>query len=144
MAGQFVLCLNRQGKIRLEKWYNDTSLEERGPIIGKVFQCVQNHVRKDTSNIIPFEYKYKLVFKQYNGLFVIIGIEESDNELVFLQSIPVFIKVLDTYFDTVSEMDLIFEFPILYKVLNLMFYKGEIIELNQDKLLTKLKEISVD
>lgn len=144
MAGQFILCLNRQGKIRLEKWYNGTSLEERGPIIGKVYQAIQNHIRKETSNIILFKYRYKLVFKQYNGLFVIIGIEENDNELVFLESIPVFIKVLDIYFETVSEMDLIFEFPILYKTLDLMFYKGEVIELNQDKILTKLKQISVN
>ena len=55
----------------------------------------------------------KLVFRRYAGLYFIVGIDHTDNELAYLEVIHLFVECLDDYFGTVCELDLVYTF---YKV----------------------------
>ena len=55
----------------------------------------------------------KLVFRRYAGLYFIIGLDQTDNELAYLEVIHLYVECLDDYFGTVCELDLVYTF---YKV----------------------------
>jgi hypothetical protein len=52
----------------------------------------------------------KLVYKRYAGLYFVLMIDPTDNELAALESIHLFVEILDLYFHSVCELDLIFNF----------------------------------
>lgn len=144
MAAQFILCLNRQGKVRLSKWYIDVDIIEQRKKINKIHKIIQqSQLKMQIDNYLQFDQCYKLVFKKYNGLYFIICILSTDNETLYLQSIPLFVQLLDSYFDTVSELDLIFNFYKMYRVLDQIYVNGEIISTNKDKILVNLKLIDL-
>ncbi len=53
---------------------------------------------------------YKIVYRRYAGLFFTLCVDTSDNELLFLEAIHLFVEILDHYFQNVCELDLVFNF----------------------------------
>jgi AP-2 complex subunit sigma-1 len=53
---------------------------------------------------------YKLVYRRYAGLFFTIAVDINDNELVYLETIHLFVELLDKYFSKVCELDIVFNF----------------------------------
>ncbi|KAJ7406067.1 AP-4 complex subunit sigma-1 [Willisornis vidua] len=50
------------------------------------------------------EYKdFKLVYRQYAALFVVVGIDQTENEMAVYELIHNFVEVLDKYFSRVAE-----------------------------------------
>ena len=54
--------------------------------------------------------QYKVVYRRYAGLFFSLCVDVSDNELAHLESIHLFVEVLDHFFSNVCELDLVFNF----------------------------------
>lgn len=54
-----------------------------------------------------------MVYRRYAGLYFCLCVDPSDNELAALEAIHLFVEVLDMYFKSVCELDLVFYF---YKV----------------------------
>ena len=63
----------------------------------------------------------------------------NDNELAMLEAIHLFVEVLDEYFKSVCELDLVFNFHKAYLVLDEMFLAGEIQETSRFVILKKLQ-----
>ncbi len=58
-----------------------------------------------------FQYRtYKVIYRKYAGLYFSLCIDVSDNELVLLEAIHLFVEILDHYFENVCELDLVFNF----------------------------------
>ncbi len=53
---------------------------------------------------------YKIVYRRYAGLYFSVGINVSDNELLALETIHLFVELLDMYFSNVCELDIVFNF----------------------------------
>ena len=53
---------------------------------------------------------YKLIYRRYAGLFFTIGVDVSDNALAYLETIHLFVELLDQYFSNVCELDIVFNF----------------------------------
>ena len=53
------------------------------------------------------------MYRRYAGLFFCVCVDANDNELAYLEAIHLFVEVLDSFFDNVCELDLVFNF---YKV----------------------------
>ena len=53
---------------------------------------------------------YKLVYRRYAGLFFTIAVDSTDNELAYLETIHLFVELLDKYFSNVCELDIVFNF----------------------------------
>lgn len=53
---------------------------------------------------------YKVIYRRYAGLFFSLCVDLNDNELVYLESIHLFVEILDHFFSNVCELDLVFNF----------------------------------
>lgn len=49
-----------------------------------------------------------VVYRRYAQLFLIVGVESSDNELGVLEVIQLFVEVLEKYFKGANELDIMF------------------------------------
>jgi hypothetical protein len=54
--------------------------------------------------------EHKLVFRRYAHLFFIMCIDEGDNELAVLEAIHLFVEILDNFFKSVTELDIVLNF----------------------------------
>ena len=88
----------------------------------------------------PLQFRnYKVVYRRYAGLYFCVCVDSNDNELAYLEAIHLFVEILDTYFQNVCELDLVFNFYKVYSILDEVFLAGEIMETNKRLVLTRLK-----
>ena len=64
------------------------------------------------------------MYKRYASLFFCCAIEESDNELITLEVIHRYVEILDKYFGSVCELDIIFNFEKAYFILDEFLIAG--------------------
>jgi len=92
----FILLFSRQGKLRLQKWYEAKEMEE-APL------CAPLNMT----------------------LFFCFAVDRGDNELGVLEVIHRYVEVLDKYFGSVCELDIIFNFEKAYFILDELILGGE-------------------
>lgn len=145
---RFFLLQNRQGKTRLSKWYvppptqtqsgTTTSAElEKVRIEAEVHRLVTARDKKYT-NFIEYN-SYKLIYRRYAGLFFTIAVDVSDNELSYLETIHLFVELLDSYFSNVCELDIVFNFNKVYSILDEFMLAGELEETSKREILDRVK-----
>lgn len=144
---RFFLLQNRQGKTRLSKWYvdppismtggNSTSELEKVRIESEVHRLVTARDKKYT-NFIEYN-NYKLIYRRYAGLFFTIAVDVMENELSYLETIHLFVELLDSYFSNVCELDIVFHFNKVYSILDEFMLAGEIEETSKREILDRVK-----
>lgn len=119
--------INRQGKIRLTKWYSHSySTAERQRFLKEINNIVLTRSTK-VCNFLDWK-EFKIVYKKYASLYFICLIDQDDNELAALETMHHFVEVLDKYFNSVCELDLIFHFHKAYFVLDELLMAGYVQE----------------
>ncbi|PSS19416.1 AP-1 complex subunit sigma-1 like, partial [Actinidia chinensis var. chinensis] len=156
----FVLLISRQGKVRLTKWYSPYTQKERTKIMVMNAQLAQ--VIRELSGLILargpklcnfVEWRdLKVVYRRYASLYFCMCISQDDNELEILEVIHYYVEILDRYFGSVCELDLIFNFHKAYYILDELLIAGELQESSkktvarliaaQDSLIETAKEQS--
>lgn len=53
---------------------------------------------------------HKIIYRRYAGLFFALCVDVTDNELAYLESVHLFVEILDHFFNNVCELDLVFNF----------------------------------
>jgi AP-2 complex subunit sigma-1 len=142
---RFFLLQNRQGKTRLSKWYippptvsnNNNPEAEKVRIEAEVHRLVTARDKKYT-NFIEYN-NYKLIYRRYAGLFFTIAVDVTDNELSYLETIHLFVELLDSYFSNVCELDIVFNFNKVYSILDEFMLAGEIEETSKREILDRVK-----
>ncbi|KAI8801792.1 AP complex, mu/sigma subunit [Cladochytrium replicatum] len=134
---RFILVQNRQGKTRLSKWYVSYEDSEKTKLKAQVHKLVAGRDQKYQSNFVEFR-NYKIVYRRYAGLFFCFCVDPNDNELAYLEAIHFFVEVLDTFFQNVCELDLVFNFYKVYSILDEVFLAGEIQETSKQVILNRL------
>ncbi|KAK6253166.1 hypothetical protein QUC31_014886 [Theobroma cacao] len=104
----FVLLISRQGKVRLTKWYSPYSQKERTKVIRELSGVILARGPK-LCNFVEWR-GFKVVYKRYASLYFCMCIDQDDNELEILEIIHHYVEILDRYFGSVCELDLIFNF----------------------------------
>jgi AP-2 complex subunit sigma-1 len=61
-------------------------------------------------------------------LFFTLCVDVNDNELLYFESIHLFVELLDQFFGNVCELDLVFNFNKVYMILDEFFLAGEVQE----------------
>ncbi|XP_072123349.1 AP-4 complex subunit sigma-1 isoform X1 [Mobula birostris] len=108
---KFFLLMNRQGQVRLCRYYEPVEIQKRTLLEADVIKKCLSRTKDQCSFV---EYKdFKLVYRQYAALFVVIGIDDSENELAVYELIHNFVEVLDKYFSRVCELDVSFCFELI-------------------------------
>ena len=115
--------------------------------------------------------QYKIIYRRYAGLFftlcVVRGVpscpasarrshrsagathnsrttlsqDVTDNELVYFESIHLFVELLDQFFGNVCELDLVFNFNKVYMILDEFFLAGEVQETSKQAILHRVQEL---
>lgn len=142
---------NRQGKTRLSKWYvpppnsngggaaSMTQEAEKARIEAEVHRLVTARDKKYT-NFIEYN-NYKIIYRRYAGLFFTIAVDVQDNELSYLETIHLFVELLDAYFSNVCELDIVFNFNKVYSILDEFMLAGEIEETSKREILDRVKQL---
>ncbi|KAE8686831.1 AP-1 complex subunit sigma-2 [Hibiscus syriacus] len=127
----FVLLISRQGKVRLTKWYSTYSKKERtkcdNDILRKVIRELSGVILTRGPKLCNFvEWRgLKVVYKRYASLYFCMCIDPDGNELEILEIIHHYVEVLDRYFGSVCELDLIYNFHKAYYILDEILISGE-------------------
>jgi hypothetical protein len=69
------------------------------------------------------------------------GIDNDENELASLELIHLFVEILDRYFGSVCELDVVYNFYKVYSVLDELIIGGELIETSRMNIMKKQREI---
>ena len=107
--------------------------KEKSRSIREVSSLVLGRPQKQC-NFIEWRDK-KIVYKRYASLYFIACISKTDNELITLEKIHFFVAVLDRYFGTVCELDIIFNFHKAYYIVDELFIGGEFQECSKKEVL---------
>lgn len=135
MAIKFLLLVNKQGQTRLAKYYNATIInnEERRALEAEIVRKCLTRADKQC-NIVEHR-NYKVIYRRYASLFVLIGIDEEENELGMLEFIHCCIETLDKWFANVCELDIMFSLETTHHILDEMIMNGTIVETNKSNAL---------
>ncbi|XP_038193723.1 AP-4 complex subunit sigma-1 isoform X1 [Arvicola amphibius] len=153
---KFFLMVNRQGQTRLSKYYEHVEINKRTLLETEVIKSCLSRSSEQCSFI---EYKdFRLIYRQYAALFIVVGANDTENEMAIYEFIHNFVEVLDEYFSRVSELDVSFfrTFPMLcgkahsrcnqimfnldkvHIILDEMLLNGCIVETNRARILAPL------
>lgn len=128
--------VNKQGQTRLSKYYEHVEINKRTMLEAEV---IKNCLSRSKDQCSFIEYKdFKLVYRQYAALFVVVGINETENEMAVYELIHNFVEVLDKYFSRVSELDIMFNLDRVHIILDEMVLNGCIVETNRNRILAPL------
>lgn len=139
MAVQFLLIMNRQGRVRLARWYLNYLEDEKHTLRSKAHKMVSSRDHRNQSNFVEFEDSSKLVYRRFAGLFIILCVDVEDNDLIYLESIQLLVEVLDEYFSNVCELDIVFNFNTVYAIMDEMYLGGELQETSKTVILNRVK-----
>ncbi|KAM6462268.1 AP-4 complex subunit sigma-1 isoform 3-T5 [Liasis olivaceus] len=105
---KFFLMVNKQGQTRLSRYYEYMDLHKRAVLEAEVIKQCLSRSKEQCSFL---EYKdFKLVYRQYAALFIVVGINETENEMAVFELIHNFVEVLDKYFSRVTTLTLLMLF----------------------------------
>jgi AP-2 complex subunit sigma-1 len=110
---------------------------EKTRMEGEVHRLVTARDKKYT-NFIEYN-NYKLIYRRYAGLFFTIAVDMQDNELSYLETIHLFVELLDAYFSNVCELDIVFNFNKVYSILDEFMLAGEVEETSKREILDRVK-----
>ena len=134
---RFFLLYNKQGQRRLSKWYATAPPDaERVKIENDIHRIIVLRSKKHTNFV---EYRnIKIVYRKYAGLFFIFGVDVDDNELLAMESIHLFVELMDQYFSNVCELDIVFHFNKVYSLLDEFILAGEVQESSKKVILERM------
>lgn len=128
----FMLLFSRQGKLRLQKWFTAYPDKQKRKIVRELTSLVL--ARKPKSSAFIEWRDLKIVYKRYASLYFMATIEQEDNQLITLEIIHRYVEVLDKYFGSVCELDIIFNFEKAYFILDELILGGEIQETSKKSI----------
>ena len=131
------MLINRQGKIRLIKWYESSNIPNRLKYIKDVAITVIGRSSR-LCNFLEWG-EYKIVYKRYASLYFITLVDKDDNELIILEMIHHFVECLDRYFGSVCELDIIFNYHKAYYIIEEILAAGYIQESDKKSIIKNLQ-----
>lgn len=129
---RYLLLFSRQGKVRLQKWYSAYTDKEKKTIIRELVNTVVSRKAR-VSSFLEFR-DLKIVYKRYASLYFLAAIEPDDNQLIALEILHRYVEVLDKYFGSVCELDIIFNFEKAYYILDELLLGGVMQESGKQKM----------
>ena len=125
---------------RLSKWYVTPPEEsEQRKLEAGVNRTIILRDKNHT-NFVEYE-NMKIIYRRYAGLFFVFGMEVDDNELLLMETIHLFVELMDQFFSNVWELDIVFHFNKVYALLDEFIIAGEVQETSKKVILDRMKEL---
>uniref|UniRef100_A0A3P8V9M4 AP complex subunit sigma n=1 Tax=Cynoglossus semilaevis TaxID=244447 RepID=A0A3P8V9M4_CYNSE len=132
---QFMLLFSRQAKLRLQKWFVPLCDKEKKKISRELIQVILARKPKMCSFL---EWQDRTIV--YASLYFCCAMELQDNELITLEIIHRYVELLDKYFGSVCELDVIFNFEKTFYILDEFLLAGEAQETSKKSVLKAMEE----
>merc|ERR1711936_529062 len=126
------------GKIRLQKWYEARTDNDKKKIVRELTQLILARKPK-MCNFLEWR-NLQIVYKRYASLFFAFAIDKEANELITLEIIHRYVEVLDKYFGSVCELDIIFNFEKAYFILDELLMAGEVQDTSKKAVLSQIEQ----
>ncbi|XP_076442791.1 AP-4 complex subunit sigma-1-like [Babylonia areolata] len=134
---KFFLIVNKLGQLRLCRYYEKTEThkyrESESSIIntclrGKGKQCTVFHHEEIV-----------IIYRKYVNLCLIAGITPDENELSVLELMHNFLETLNSYFENVCELDIMYNSDRVYMILDEMIVNGAVAQTSKERILAPLQ-----
>eukprot|EP01095_Lingulamoeba_sp_RSL-Kostka_P009602 TRINITY_DN3335_c0_g4_i1.p1 TRINITY_DN3335_c0_g4~~TRINITY_DN3335_c0_g4_i1.p1 ORF type:complete len:154 (+),score=14.21 TRINITY_DN3335_c0_g4_i1:280-741(+) len=132
--------LNVNGQQRLKKWYINATEETKE----QTHYNVQKKISERSSLSLPNYFDYEgnvILYRKYQKLFFCICIEKEDNILSYMEVIHLYVTVLHSYFNPVSELDFVYNFYKCYLILDEIISGGTIMETSKIAILNHIRRM---
>ncbi|KAM3576959.1 hypothetical protein VYU27_001101 [Nannochloropsis oceanica] len=145
---KFILFVNKQGQTRLSSYYTWMSIPERVALEAEIIRKCLSRSELQCQFI---EYRgHKVIYRRYASLFFIVGVDGDDvaagggdgnaggggeNELGILEFIHALVETLDKYFESVCELDIMFNLEKAHFIVDEMVGNGYIVDTNKANVL---------
>ena len=133
-----LMLINRQGKIRLVKWFDVTQITDKYKYMRDVAVTIIGRSSR-LCNFMEWG-EYKIIYKRYASLYFITLCDKDENELIILEMLHHFVECLDRYFGSVCELDIIFNYHKAYYIIEEIIAAGYIQESDKKCILQSLKQ----
>mmetsp|Transcript_29471 Transcript_29471/g.44538 ORF Transcript_29471/g.44538 Transcript_29471/m.44538 type:complete len:160 (-) Transcript_29471:96-575(-) len=139
-----ILVINNQGKARVARFYNDVAVDRQKNIISNLFRIVSRRADDSCCCFAQDETLFgpdqKIIYRHFATLYFVFVADAAESELGVLDLIQVFVQVLDSCFENVCELDLIYHFDRVNYILDEIVMSGMVLETNAELVLTAIKE----
>mmetsp|Transcript_10272 Transcript_10272/g.23396 ORF Transcript_10272/g.23396 Transcript_10272/m.23396 type:complete len:157 (-) Transcript_10272:81-551(-) len=139
-----ILVVNNQGKARLVRFYYDVPVDRQKHILQTVYRLVSTRVDDNCCQFAEdeslFGEDHKIIYRHYATLYFIFVADSAESELGILDLIQVFVQVLDSCFENVCELDLIYHFDRVNYILDEIVMSGMVLETHADLVIQSIKE----
>ena len=113
------------------------SIAEKKKVVRELTQVILARKPK-MCNFLEWK-NLRVVYKRYASLFFAFAIDQDDNELITLEIIHRYVEVLDKYFGSVCELDIIFNFEKAYFILDELLMAGEVQDSSKKSVLKQIE-----
>ena len=142
-----VLIVNDVGKPRLVRFYDHTPLNKQSSLVQEIFSLLRVRNKED-SCFVPwktseFSGQLKIIYRHFASLYFVMVVDTAESELAILDLIQVLVQVLDSCFENVCELDLIYHFDKLHYILDELVIGGSVLESNLDSITNAIRETSL-
>mmetsp|Transcript_2623 Transcript_2623/g.2921 ORF Transcript_2623/g.2921 Transcript_2623/m.2921 type:complete len:171 (+) Transcript_2623:304-816(+) len=140
-----ILVINNHGKPRLLKFYERMPLKQQQNWMKHAFQLVSkraDHLCSFVEDEAFFGKDSRVIYRHFATLFFIVICDISESELGVLDLIQVLVETLDKNFESVCELDLIFNSPKVNTIVDEIVMGGMVLETNCMEVLRAVSEIS--
>ncbi|XP_053990248.1 AP-3 complex subunit sigma-2-like [Hylaeus volcanicus] len=138
-----VLVMNKNGKARIARFYNDVEFEKQQYLIQRIHSLVVKQNKELNSNIVDssllFGNNSRITFRCFTTLYFIVVHDNNESPLSILDLIQVLVETLNCYFENVCELDIIFNFDKVNYILDEFIVAGIVTTLNMKELCDKIK-----
>ncbi|CEM02675.1 unnamed protein product [Vitrella brassicaformis CCMP3155] len=140
-----IIVVNNQGKPRLMRFYDGTPHERQQHVLKTVYNIVSR--RSDdlcccfAEDRELFGDDHKIIYRHFATLYFVFVVDSAESELGILDLIQVFVQVLDSCFENVCELDLIYHFDKVNYILDEIVMGGMVVETNAEVVMSALQGI---
>ena len=94
----YLILLSRTGTVRLSMFWSTETSASRARIVRSIQNTIITRPNKASSVVWDKERGLHAVYRRYASLYFVAGISEGANELLVLETIHLYVELLDSYF----------------------------------------------
>jgi AP-3 complex subunit sigma len=84
----------------------------------------------------------KIIYRHFASLFFVMIVDSSESELGILDLLQVFVHVMDSCFENICEVDIVYHYDRVNYVLDELIMAGMVLETNSEVIISTIADIN--